>query len=87
MIQANMIATQWAETIAAITAAFKIHINIGQNAILNTASSFFWLNTLGTSSIPNTFIPLEENAQIRLPSIFSFNESVSLRVSIFLYHR
>jgi hypothetical protein len=84
--QAQVIAAQVAETLSSITAALNIHLNIGQNTIMNTSAVFVSLETASISSLPSKLIQQVGNAEIRLPSIFNSilnsKGSVSLRVSI-----
>ena len=80
-----MIAAQVTETLSLITAALNVHLNIGQNTIMNTSSVFVSLETASMASLSNKLIQQVGNAEIRLPSIFNStlnsNRSVSLRVS------
>ena len=73
------------ETMTAITAALKVHLNVGQNMTVNTTAVFVsWEMGLKTSLINKTIHPFD-NAQIRLPSTLnsnlSGNDVFSLRVS------
>jgi hypothetical protein len=75
------------ETVAAISAALKVHLNVGQSITINTSSVFFFMETLLMKSLSNKLIQLAGNAQIHFPSHFNStmnnnsNMSLSLRVS------
>jgi len=78
---ANQIITQSTETISLLTAALNIHLNIGQNFIMNTSSIFMLLETISFQSLSNKFIQQIENTQIHLPSTINNNNStISIRV-------
>ena len=87
--QAQVIAAQVAETLSSITAALNIHLNMGQNTIMNTSSVFVSLETASIASLSNKIIEQVGNAQIRIPSslysTLNNDASVSLRVSYFVF--
>jgi hypothetical protein len=71
--------------ISLLTSALNIHLNIGQNSIINTSSVFMSLQTLSVESLSNIVVQqIGINTQIHMPSTFSLNISntstISLRV-------
>lgn len=79
---ANQINEQSASTIALLTSALNIHLNIGQNLMFNTSSIFLSLETISIDSLANKIIQPMNNAQIQLPLNFSQNQTLSLRVCL-----
>ncbi len=81
---AQQINNEITETISLITSSLNIHLNIGQNLIMNTSSVFMSLETTSISSLTNKLIQQVGNAQIRIPSNFNLitndDTSISLRV-------
>jgi hypothetical protein len=65
-----------------------VHLNIEQFLIINTSSIIISLQKIRINTIPNKTIQLNDNAQIRFPSIIKFNlsqdSSVLLEVSLFV---
>ncbi|CAF1262786.1 unnamed protein product, partial [Adineta ricciae] len=72
---ANTINHQLTEIISSITAAFEIHLNIGQKIVLNTTSMFFSLEKLSFESLPNKLLLLNGNARIKLPANLNLIEN------------
>ena len=70
---------------SSITAALRIHLNVGQNLIMNVSSAFVSMETASVESLPNRVIEQVGGAQIRMPANFTMTvpikRSVSLRVS------
>jgi hypothetical protein len=64
-----------------------MHLNVEQSFIVNTSSVIMFLQRVAIDTLPNKTIQLNNNAQIRLPSIINLNlsngSSVVLRVSFF----
>ncbi|CAF3130688.1 unnamed protein product [Rotaria sp. Silwood2] len=80
---ADQINTQTTETISLITKALNIHLNIGQNLIMNTSSILLSVETISIDALSNKLIQQVGNAQIRIPPNFTLttndNTSISLR--------
>ncbi|CAF4796845.1 unnamed protein product, partial [Rotaria socialis] len=71
----KIIANQVNETMTTITAALKVHLNVGQNMTVNTTAVFVsWEMGLKTFLINKTIHPFD-HAQIRLPSTLNSNLS------------
>jgi len=85
---ANSVLTQTTETVSLITNALNIHLNIGQNLIMNTSSVFLLVESTSISSLSNKLIQQVGNARILIPSSFTLttteNGSISLRVCLFI---
>ncbi len=82
---ANKISLQTTQTLSLLTAALNIHLNIGQNLLMNTSSVFMSLETISLESLSNKLIRPVGNAQIQLPSNLNSNindndQTISLRV-------
>jgi hypothetical protein len=87
---ASKIAAQTTATLALLTAALNVHLNIGQNVTMNTSSAFMSLETVSIESLSNKVIEQVGGSQIRLPSdfnsIINTNEAVSLRVRFHFFY-
>ena len=81
---ADEINEQTKETISILTSTLNIHLNIGQNQLMNTSSVFLSLETISIESLQNKIIQQVGNAQIQLPSNINSNinndQTISLRV-------
>jgi hypothetical protein len=85
--QASQVADLVTQTIAWITAALHVHLNVGQKSTSNTSSSSLSLETLSRDSLANKRIQPVANATIHLPpDLHKFTNTaiVSLRVRSFL---
>jgi len=84
---ANKISFQTTETLSLLTSSLNIHLNIGQNLLMNTSSVFISLETTSIESLSNKFIEQSGNAKIQIPTNFELNStnnnSITLRVSRF----
>lgn len=71
-------------TRASLTAAMSVHLNIGQNTVVNTSAVFLSLETISAHALTNKLIRPVGNAQIQLPASFGASSTslsaVSLRV-------
>ncbi|CAF1181508.1 unnamed protein product [Adineta steineri] len=80
---ANEISTQVTSIISLITSSLNIHLNIGQNSIINTSQTYMSLETISTQSLSNRIVKQIGNAQFHIPSEFVLNtndnSSISLR--------
>jgi hypothetical protein len=87
---ANQISTQTTDTMSLLTSALNIHLNIGQNLVMNTSSVFMSLETITIKSLSNKLVQQTGNAQIQIPSNFESNStndaSISLRVDLFVLY-
>ena len=87
---ANQINSQVSEIISKLTSILNIHLNIGQETIMNTSEVFMSLETRLLNSLSNKQIKQVGNAAIRLPSNFqtniSQNSTVSIRVRYLFLH-
>ncbi|CAF4809049.1 unnamed protein product [Rotaria socialis] len=77
---ANIIAKQVAETLAAIAAAFNVHLTVGQNTTVNTASVFTSLEKTLVSSLSNKRISPLGSAQIHIPLSSNLTQSDTVSV-------
>ena len=80
---AQQVTTQTEETTALLTAALKVHLNLGQQLLMNTSSIFVSMETVSINSLTNRTIQPMSNAHIRLPTTMldpSNNQTISLRV-------
>jgi len=84
---ADTINTQSTETISLMTNTLRIHLNIGQQLIINSSSVFLSDETTSISSLSNKLIQQIGDAQIRIPSSFNLttddNSAISLRVCFY----
>ncbi|CAM4770288.1 unnamed protein product [Rotaria magnacalcarata] len=69
----NKIAAQFNETLAAVTTALNIHLNIAQSTIINTAAVFISLERTTMASLSSKLIRQVGTGQIRMSSIFDSN--------------
>ncbi|CAF1131898.1 unnamed protein product [Adineta steineri] len=80
---ANQINSQVTEMISLITSSLNIHLNIGQNYLMNTSQSFVSLETISIESLKDRLVKQVENAQFSIPSSYilntTSNSSISLR--------
>ncbi|CAF3596750.1 unnamed protein product [Rotaria sp. Silwood1] len=80
---ADQINIQVTETISLITKSLNIHLNIGQNSIINTSSILYFTEIITVEALSNKLIQQVGNAQIRIPSNFNLttnnNTSISLQ--------
>ncbi|CAF0859705.1 unnamed protein product [Rotaria sordida] len=80
---ANQIKNQVNEIIALLTPTLNIHINIGQNLIINTSQTFMSLETISIKSLEKKIVKQVANAYFDIPSNFTLNttniSSISLR--------
>ena len=74
-----------AASFASVTAALKVHVNTGQNLIMNGSSTFVSMETASIESLTNRVVEQAGGAQFRLPSNFTLtapnNRPISIRVS------
>jgi hypothetical protein len=80
---AQQLTTQLKDTTALLTAALKVHLNLGQHLLMNTSSIFVSMETVSINSLTNRTIQPMKNAHIRLPANMldpSNNQTISLRV-------
>ena len=86
---ANQIKSQVNEMISLLTSTLNIHLNIGQDLVMNTSEVFMSLETRSMESLVNKEIKQVGDAGIRLPSNFntniSSNATVSIRVCFFVF--
>ncbi|CAF4387655.1 unnamed protein product, partial [Adineta steineri] len=72
--------------ISLLTSSLNIHLNIGQNSIMNTSQSFISLETISIESLKDRLVKQVENAQFSIPSSYilntTSNSSISLRSKI-----
>ncbi|UJR09103.1 hypothetical protein I4U23_013350 [Adineta vaga] len=81
---ANEIQVQSTQIISFVTSSLKIHLNVGQNLLINTSQTFMSLETISIESLSNKTIKQVGSASFYLPSQFTLNttdhhSSVSLR--------
>ncbi|CAF1253004.1 unnamed protein product [Adineta steineri] len=80
---ANEINSQVTSIISLITSSLNIHLNIGQNSIINTSQTYMSLETISTDSLSNKIVKQIGNAQFHIPSDINLNtndnSSISLR--------
>ncbi|CAF4541007.1 unnamed protein product, partial [Rotaria sp. Silwood2] len=63
----NMIAMKTSKILSLITAALNIHLNIGQNTMINTSTVFLSSKTASLAALSKKFIQSSGNAYIRVP--------------------
>jgi len=87
---AEQISNEVSQTLALLTSALNIHLNIGQNMMMNSSSLFMSLETSLFESVSNKFIQQIGNSHIHLPSNFNSNamnnQTISLRVCCLWFH-
>ncbi|CAF1293793.1 unnamed protein product, partial [Adineta steineri] len=80
---ANQINSQVTQIISLLTSSLNIHLNIGQNSIINTSQTYMSLETISTQSLSDRIVKQIGNAQFHIPSDFNLNtndnSSISLR--------
>ncbi|CAF3980133.1 unnamed protein product [Rotaria sp. Silwood2] len=80
---ANQIENQVKEMMELLTSSLNIHLNLGQNLLINTSETFMSLETISVESLSNRIVKQVGNAQFRIPSNLTFdkidNFSISLR--------
>jgi hypothetical protein len=74
--------------ISLLTSVLKVHINIGQNVLMNTSAAFMSFETRSFQSLSNKTIQQVGNSQIHLPDNFDSNitdnsSPISIRVCLF----
>jgi len=79
---ANQIMSQTNELISLITSSLHIHLNIGQNSIINTSQVLMSLGTKSIESLSNILVQQVENGQIQFPSNFNSNLTDNSRISV-----
>jgi len=79
---ANQIQNQMNEVIEKLTSILNIHLNVGQQSIVNTSQIFMSLQTQSMQSLANQHIQQVANASIVLPSIFQTNTSLNSTISV-----
>ena len=83
---ASQIQLQSAQIISLVTSALNVHLNLGQNSLVNTSQTFMSLETTSVKSLTNKTIKQLSSAAFYLPSNFTLNttdtSSISLRVSM-----
>ena len=86
---ANRIINQANKIILLLTSSLNIHLNIGQNTIINTSNVFMSLETQTIESLKKKIVKLVENSQIHLPSTFytntTNNQIISIRVRFVVF--
>ena len=88
-ITAKHIAAHARDTLALLTAALRIHVNIGQRQVVNTSAVFVSLETVSAHALVNRSVNQIGHSHIRLPPRLHLNnttddDTISLRVSAFL---
>jgi hypothetical protein len=77
------------EVVSLLTSSLNIHLNIGQNMIINTSQVFMSLETTAIESLSNKLLKLVGNGQIQLPKDFNSNiinnRRISIRVSLVFF--
>jgi hypothetical protein len=81
---ANQIISQVNEIISLLTSSLRIHLNTGQETIMNTSGVFMSLETRSIESLSNKVITQVGDSQIHLPPTvkanITDNQAVSIRV-------
>ena len=60
-----------------ITSTLNIHLNLGQQFLINTSQIFFTLETLSIESLRNKTIEQPENAQFEIPRNFTLDTTTN----------
>lgn len=72
------------ETMSFITSALSIHMNVGQNLLIDSSTVFMSIERTPAASLANRIIEQVGGAQIRIPSTLTLitddNTSISIRV-------
>lgn len=81
---ASRVNTAVSETMSLITSALNMHMNIGQNLLIDSSTIFMSIERTSAASLANKIIDQVGGAQIRIPSTLTLitndNTSISLRV-------
>ncbi|UJR09075.1 hypothetical protein I4U23_013322 [Adineta vaga] len=70
---ANEIQVQSTQIISFVTSSLNIHLNVGQNLLMNTSQTFMSLETISIESLSNKTIKQVGSASFYLPSQFTLN--------------
>jgi hypothetical protein len=70
------------EVISLLSSSLNIHLNIGQNMIINTSQVFMSLETTSIESLSNKLLKQVGNGQIQLPEDLNSNIINNVRISI-----
>jgi hypothetical protein len=70
------------EVISLLSSSLNIHLNIGQNMIINASQVFMSLETTSIESLSNKLLKQVGNGQIQLPEDFNSNRINNARISI-----
>ncbi|CAF1313923.1 unnamed protein product [Adineta ricciae] len=83
---ANEVSLLTTQTMSLLTASLNIHLNIGQNLNMNTASVCLSLEITSIDALVNKSVKQTSTSQIRMPSTFQINttniSTISLRSMI-----
>ncbi|CAF4254278.1 unnamed protein product [Rotaria sp. Silwood2] len=79
---ANQIEIQVKEIISLLTSSLNIHLNLGQNLLINTSETFMSLETISIESLSNRIVEQLGNTQFRIPSNFTFNKTNNFSISL-----
>ncbi|CAF4148171.1 unnamed protein product, partial [Adineta steineri] len=79
---ANEISTQVTSIISLITSSLNIHLNIGQNSIINTSQTYMSLETISVTSLSDRIVKQIGNAQFHIPSDFNLNTNDNSSISV-----
>ena len=81
---ADLISNRAKEIDSLITSSLNIHLNLGQNFVINTSQTFFTLETTSLEALKSKLIEQPGNARFEIPSNFTLNitgnSSILLRV-------
>lgn len=83
---ASQLTGQMNAILSLLSSAMNIHLNIGQNSIINTPNVYMSLETISADELANKSIQQVGSAQIQLPSQFNSsldrNSTLSLRSTL-----
>ncbi|CAF4251361.1 unnamed protein product, partial [Adineta steineri] len=79
---ANQIINQMNEIIALLSSSLNIHLNIGQQSIIDTSQVFMSLESKSIESLSNKLSQQMVNVQIQLPENLNLNLSNNSKISI-----
>ena len=79
---ADRITTKMNEMISLLTQTLNIHLNIGQNLIINTSEIFMALEKMNLHLLSKRTIQQVENARFFIPLNFNRTHPISLRVRL-----
>ncbi|CAF0788844.1 unnamed protein product [Adineta steineri] len=79
---ANQVTTKVNQILSLLTSISNIQLNIGQNLIINTSSTFMSLETISMKSLSNKQVQQVGNARINIPKNFKSNISDNSTVSL-----